>query len=104
MDRSLLTSALFVIAKFALGFYFGNTTPDSAYGAAGTIILIMLWVSYAGLIVLFGAEFTQTYAMAHGRKVEPTDDAMSATEEPEPELRAERGDRAKINRPTQRHV
>lgn len=79
---ALLTSALFVIAKFALGFYFGNTTPDSAYGAAGTIILIMLWVSYAGLIVLFGAEFTQTYAMAHGRKVEPTEDAMSTAEGP----------------------
>jgi len=74
---ALLTSILFVLAKFALGFYFGNTNPESAYGAAGTIILIMLWVSYAGLIVLFGAEFTQTYANAHGRRVEPSSSAVS---------------------------
>lgn len=74
---AFLTSVLFVIAKFALGLYFGNTNPGSAYGAAGTVILIMLWVSYAGLIILFGAEFTQTYANAYGRHVEPADSAVS---------------------------
>jgi membrane protein len=79
---AFLTSILFVIAKFALGFYFGNTNPGSAYGAAGTVILIMLWVSYAGLIILFGAEFTQTYATAHGRRVEPTNNSVSTENEP----------------------
>ncbi len=79
---ALLTSILFVVAKFALGLYFGNTNPESAYGAAGTIILIMLWVSYAGLIVLFGAEFTQVYANAHGRQVQPDDDAVSTAKTP----------------------
>jgi membrane protein len=74
---AFLTSILFVIAKFALGLYFGNTNPGSAYGAAGTVILIMLWVSYAGLIILFGAEFTHTYAIARGRHVEPTENAQS---------------------------
>lgn len=74
---AFLTAILFVVAKFALGLYFGNTNPGSAYGAAGTVILIMLWVSYAGLIVLFGAEFTQVYAEAHGRHVEPDSDAVS---------------------------
>jgi membrane protein len=74
---AFLTSILFVIAKFALGLYFGNTNPGSAYGAAGTVILIMLWVSYAGLIILFGAEFTRTYALARGRHVEPTGNAQS---------------------------
>jgi membrane protein len=81
---ALLTSFLFVLAKFALGFYFGNTNPGSAYGAAGTVILIMLWVSYAGLIVLFGAEFTQVYAEAHGRQVEPDSDAVSTAPEGSP--------------------
>ena len=76
---ALLTSVLFVVAKFALGFYFGNTNPGSAYGAAGTVILIMLWVSYAGLIVLFGAEFTKTCANA--RNVEPKENAVSTTSE-----------------------
>lgn len=50
---ALLTGVLFVLAKFALGIYFGKSEPGSMYGAAGSIILIMLWVSYSGLIVLF---------------------------------------------------
>jgi membrane protein len=72
-----VTSVLFVIAKFALGLYFGNTDPGSTYGAAGSIILIMLWVSYAGLILLFGAEFTQVYANRYGGKVQPSKGAVS---------------------------
>lgn len=55
---AIMTAVLFTIAKFGLGLYFGKSDPASAYGAAGSIILIMLWVSYAGLILLFGAEFT----------------------------------------------
>lgn len=55
---ALLTAFLFVIAKFVLGFYFGQSKFSSLYGAAGSIILIMLWVSYTGLILLFGAEYT----------------------------------------------
>ncbi len=69
---AFVTSILFTIAKFLLGLYFGHSDPGSAYGAAGTIILIMLWVSYAGLILLFGAEFTQVNATRHGRKIRPT--------------------------------
>jgi membrane protein len=74
---AVMTSILFVIAKFLLGLYFGNSDPGSTYGAAGSIILIMLWVNYAGLILLFGAEFTQVYARAHGRNVQPTKGAES---------------------------
>ncbi len=74
---ALLTSVLFVIAKFALGLYFGKSDPASAYGAAGSIILIMLWVSYAGLILLFGAEFTQVFANRCGKKIQPTETAVS---------------------------
>lgn len=55
---ALLTAFLFVLAKFVLGFYFGQSKFSSLYGAAGSIILIMLWVSYTGLILLFGAEYT----------------------------------------------
>jgi membrane protein len=72
-----LTSVLFVIAKFLLGLYFGHSDPGSTYGAAGSIILIMLWVSYAGLILLFGAEFTKVYADTYGRKIQPTEGAVS---------------------------
>lgn len=74
---AMTTAILFTVAKFLLGVYFGNSDPGSAYGAAGSIILIMLWVSYAGMILLFGAEFTQVYAKHHGRKIRPTEVAES---------------------------
>jgi membrane protein len=74
---ALLTAVLFVIAKFLLGLYFGKSDPGSTYGAAGSIILIMLWVNYAGLILLFGAEFTKVYADRYGVKVVPTEGAVS---------------------------
>jgi membrane protein len=74
---AFLTSVLFVIAKFLLGLYFGHSNPGSTYGAAGSIILIMLWVSYAGLILLFGAEFTKVYADTYGTKVQPSEGAVS---------------------------
>jgi membrane protein len=72
---AFMTAVLFVIAKFALGIYFGKSNPGSTYGAAGSIILIMLWVTYAGLILLYGAEFTKIYADAHGEAIRPTEGA-----------------------------
>ena len=57
-----LTAFLFLIGKYALAFYFGKADPGSTYGAAGSIILVMLWVSYTSLIVFFGANFTKVYS------------------------------------------
>ena len=59
---SIVTAFLFDIGKFGLGLYFGKLNPGDGYGAAGSIILIMLWVSYSSMIVFFGAEFTRAYA------------------------------------------
>ncbi len=73
---AVITSILFVVTKYALGLYFGKSEPGSTYGAAGTIILIMLWVSYAGLILLFGAEFTRVYADRKGHKAKPSEHAV----------------------------
>jgi len=78
---AILTAILFTFAKFALGLYFGKSDPGSTYGAAGSIILIMLWISYAGLILLFGAEFTQVYAKRYGREIKPTEVAVSTAGE-----------------------
>ncbi len=78
---AILTAILFTLAKFGLGLYFGKSDPGSTYGAAGSIILIMLWVSYAGLILLFGAEFTQVYAKRYGKEIEPTEGAISTAGE-----------------------
>ena len=57
-----VTSLLFVIGKTALGYYFGTSNPGSLYGAAGSIILILLWTSYSSMILFFGAEFTKAYS------------------------------------------
>ena len=82
---SLLTGLLFILGKYALSFYFGKAEPASVYGAAGSIILILLWTSYSSMIVFFGAEFTKQYAVYHGLKIEPTKDAdkIKATAEAE---------------------
>lgn len=72
---AIITAVLFVIGKFALGFYFGKSDPGSVYGVAGSVILIMLWVNYACLIVFFGAEFTQVFARRHGSGIVPTSKA-----------------------------
>ena len=80
---AIVTSLLFILGKFGLGIYFGKTQPASAYGAAGSIILVMLWVSYSCMIVFFGAEFTKQFTTHYGGKIEPTKDAalIKATEE-----------------------
>ncbi|QXP51363.1 YihY/virulence factor BrkB family protein [Cellulophaga sp. HaHa_2_95] len=69
---ALITAILFVIGKSLLGFYFGEANPGSTYGAAGTIVLILLWVSYSCLILFFGAEFTYIYAKRYGHKITPS--------------------------------
>ncbi|MUU77117.1 YihY/virulence factor BrkB family protein [Winogradskyella endarachnes] len=57
-----LTTIMFLIGKYLLALYFNTMEPGSTYGAAGSIILIMLWVSYSSLILLYGAHFTKEYA------------------------------------------
>ncbi len=66
---ALVTTLLFLIAKYALSLYFGKAEPGSVYGAAGSMVLIMLWVTYSGMILLFGAAFTRTYAERYGAHI-----------------------------------
>ena len=77
---AFMTSILFTIGKFLLGFYFGQSDPGATFGAAGSIILIMLWVYYSSLIMLFGAEFTQVYARRNGHQIEPSEHARRSAE------------------------
>jgi len=74
---SLLTGILFTLGKTALAFYFGKTDPTSGYGAAGSIVLILLWVSYSSMILFFGAEFTAAVAAKYSVKVPPTEIAKA---------------------------
>ena len=76
---SLIAGLLFTIGKTALAFYFGKAEPASVYGTAGSIILILLWVSYSSMILFFGAEFTAAYANMYSGKVPPTEIAKSVT-------------------------
>jgi membrane protein len=78
---AILTSLLFVVAKFLLGLYFGKSEPGSTYGAAGSIVLIMLWVSYAGLILLFGGLYTRVYASQRGHVTRPSEHARNSGEQ-----------------------
>lgn len=73
---ALVTSILFVIGKFVIGFYLGRSAPGDAYGAAGALAVILVWIYYAGMIVLFGAEFTQAWAGRRGARKEPEQGAM----------------------------
>jgi len=73
---SILTAILFAIGKWALGFYLGSGAANSAYGAASSLITLLLWIYYSSQILLFGAEFTQVYARKFGGRVEPDDYAI----------------------------
>jgi membrane protein len=66
-----VTAALFTVGKFALGMYLGRSAAVSVYGAAGSVIIILLWVYYASMIFLIGAEFTQVHARRWGSRIEP---------------------------------
>ncbi|MBC7641295.1 MAG: YihY/virulence factor BrkB family protein [Flavobacterium sp.] len=69
---SLVTGLLFTIGKMALAYYFGKAQPASVYGAAGSVILILLWVSYSSMILFFGAEFTAAFAKMYSGTIAPT--------------------------------
>jgi membrane protein len=71
-----LTALLFYVGKFVLGLYLGSGAAGSAYGAASSLITLLLWVFYSAQIVLFGAEFTQVYANTYGSHVRPSADAV----------------------------
>ena len=78
---AFITALLFAFGKWALGLYFGTADPESGYGAAGTIILILLWASYSSMIVFYGAEFTKVYSDEHFGKTAPSDHAVRVTYE-----------------------
>lgn len=65
------TAMLFVAGKTALGFYFSTTAPASAYGVAGSLALVLLWIYYSAQVLLLGAEFTQVWSRHRGRHVAP---------------------------------
>lgn len=75
---AFFTSLLFVVGKFLIGFYLSRQDPGSAFGAAGSLIMILAWVYYSATIFLFGTEFTQAWAAVKGRQIRPEKGAIRA--------------------------
>jgi membrane protein len=75
------TALLFTVGKFALGHYLGREGVTSAYGAAGSLVAILLWVYYSSLILFFGAEFTRVYALKRGSRIVPSENAVAVSDE-----------------------
>jgi len=69
---SLITAVLFLFGKFLLGVYLSGGSLGSAYGAAGSLIVLLAWIYYSAQIILLGAEFTQVYARMYGKKIRPS--------------------------------
>lgn len=101
-----LTAVLFTIGKALIGFYLGNSSVASAYGAAGSFVVLLLWIYYSAQILLFGAEFTQVYANRFGSHIEPDERATFAADATPEEkgteagtAQGEKGDTRQIARP-----
>ncbi len=71
-----MTALLFTVGKFLIGLYLGKSDVGSAYGAAGSLVILLVWVYYSAQILLFGAEFTQVYANREGARIVPTAEAV----------------------------
>lgn len=73
---AIVTTVLFTLGKYLIGLYLGASTLASAYGAAGSLVLLLVWVYYSVLIMLFGAGFTFVYSRDIGDKIRPAKDAV----------------------------
>lgn len=76
---ALFTATLFIIGKYLIGFYLDNASNISLYGAAGSVLMLLVWVYYSAMILYFGAVFTKNYAQLYGTPITPT--AYSEIEE-----------------------
>jgi membrane protein len=76
-----VTALLFVIGKFLIGFYLGRSNPGEAFGAAGSLAIMLVWIYYSSMILLFGAEFTQAWAEGRGSGIAPERGAVRVVQE-----------------------
>ncbi|MEG3440418.1 YhjD/YihY/BrkB family envelope integrity protein, partial [Pannus brasiliensis CCIBt3594] len=74
---AIMTAILFTFGKYILGLYLGMGTLGSTYGAAGSLVVFLLWVYYSAQIFFFGAEFTQVYARRYGSRIVPNRHGIS---------------------------
>jgi membrane protein len=86
---AFLTAGLFMLGKFLIGLYIGNNNTVSLYGAAGSIIVMLLWIYFSAFILYFGAEFTRAYIESNGEKIMPSSYAEYSDKRLLEELRKE---------------
>ncbi len=77
---AFFTAILFMIGRFLIGFYIQTTGPESTYGAAASVIVLLLWVYYTAAILYIGASFTRAYAEYHGSRITPAEFAVHVEE------------------------
>jgi membrane protein len=73
---AITTSVLFMLGKFAISFYISKSEVGSTYGAAGSLVVLLVWIYYSSIILYFGAVFTKSYAVKYGEAIKPNDYAV----------------------------
>ncbi|MFL6263520.1 MAG: YihY/virulence factor BrkB family protein [Thermoanaerobaculia bacterium] len=80
---AVVTALLFTLGKFLIGLYLGKSSIASTYGAAGSLVVVLLWIYYSSQILFLGAEFTQVYATHYGSRIKPSKHAVPVVEKKE---------------------
>jgi membrane protein len=86
MKGAMFTAVLFLLGKFLIGYFIGNSKTSAAYGAAASLVILLLWVYYTSVILYFGAEFTKVYALQRGKGIKPHTNAVYILKEEKKEI------------------
>ncbi len=86
MKGAMFTAILFLMGKFLIGYFIGNSKTSAAYGAAASLVILLLWVYYTSVILYFGAEFTKVYALQKGKGIKPHENAVYILKEEKKEI------------------
>ncbi|RYF90879.1 MAG: YihY/virulence factor BrkB family protein [Chitinophagaceae bacterium] len=86
MKGAMFTAVLFLVGKFLIGYFIGSSKTSAAYGAAASLVIVLLWVYYTSVILYFGAEFTKVYALQRGKGIKPHHNAVYILKEEKKEI------------------
>ncbi len=86
LKGAMFTAVLFLIGKFLIGYFVGSSRTSAAYGAAASLVIVLLWVYYTSVILYFGAEFTKVYALQRGKGIKPHANAVYILKEEKKEI------------------